>query len=234
MDDREDHGSIADGAQPPSEELRGAQRFSLLIRTAKLVYPCGEFLCIVRDVSATGLRLRTFHPLPDERPVAIELANGERHPLEPVWEERDHAGFHFPDEVDVHAFINEASNWSRRPIRLRLTLPAVLLVDGTGCVARVHDISQHGAGIECSQHLAIKQKVKLEAEGVPPLIANVAWRNSPNYGIVFQQTFTFEALAKLAARLQIGGTPAQYDRRSASVSADGQPGRNSMASPFMQ
>lgn len=209
MDDTRDHGGTADGSQPSSEDLRGAQRFSLLIRTAKLVYPCGEFLCIVRDVSATGLRLRVFHPLPDDKPVAIELANGDRHPLEWVWEESDHAGFRFPGEIDVHAFINEPSNWSRRPIRLRLHLPAVLSAEDGARVVRVRNLSQHGAGVECSQHLAVKQKVKLEAEGLPPLIANVAWRTSPNYGIVFQQTFTFEALAKLAARLQTSGSPAQ-------------------------
>lgn len=231
MDDSGDHGSSADGSQPSPEDLRGAQRFSLLIRTAKLVYPCGEFLCIVRDVSATGLRLRIFHPLPHEKlpkdkRIEIELANGDRHPLEWIWEESGHAGFRFPGEINVRAFINEASNWSRRPIRLRLTLPAALTVDGATHVARVRDISQHGARIGCSQHLALEQKVKLEAEGLPPLIANVAWRTSPEYGLVFQQMFTFEALAMLAARLQIGG--------STDHAVAGQAGRNSIASPFMQ
>ena len=35
-------------------EMRGAERFALLIRTAKLVSESGEFLCVVRDVSASG------------------------------------------------------------------------------------------------------------------------------------------------------------------------------------
>jgi hypothetical protein len=202
MEDSGDHGGNSDGPDRDSDGQRGAQRFSLLIRTAKLVYPFGEFLCIVRDVSTTGLRLKVFHPLPEGKEAEIELANGERYPLEWVWEDDSHAGFRFPVEIDLHRFINEESHWSRRPIRLKLTLPAVLTADGAACVARVHDLSQHGARIECSQHLAEKQKVKLEAEGLPALIANVAWRSAPHYGLVLQQTFTFEALAKLAARLQ--------------------------------
>lgn len=208
MDNTGYHGSTERSVRSSWEELRGAQRYSLLIRTAKLVYPCGEFLCIVRDVSATGLRLRVFHALPPGSPIAIELANGDRHPLELVWEEGSHAGFRFPAAINVHDFINEASNWTRRPVRLRLMLPAILMVDNVARVTWLHDISQYGAGIECSHYLAVKQRVRLEAEGVPPLIANVAWRTSPNYGLAFQQTFTFEVLAKLAARLQLGGLPA--------------------------
>jgi hypothetical protein len=202
MDDSGDHDSKSNGMPPESDGQRGAQRFSLLIRTAKLVYPFGEFLCIVRDVSASGVRLRIFHPLPEHKHAEIELANGDRHSLEWVWEDEGHAGFRFPTEIDVHSFINEESNWSRRPIRLKLTLPAVLTADAGTRVAWVLDLSQQGARIECSQHLAVKQKVKLEAEGLPPLIANVAWRSNPHYGLVFQQTFTFEALAKLVAGLQ--------------------------------
>jgi hypothetical protein len=202
MDDSGDHGGNGDGPDRDSDGQRGAQRFSLLIRTAKLVYPFGEFLCIVRDVSATGVRLRVFHPLPQHKQAEIELANGDRHPLEWVWEEDGHAGFRFPGEIDVHSFINEENHWSRRPIRLKLTLPAVLTAEGGARVAWVLDLSQQGARIEYGQHLAVKQKVKLEAEGLPPLIANVAWRTSPHYGLVFQQTFTFEELAKLADRLQ--------------------------------
>lgn len=209
MDQSGDHDRSDDGTAPQVDSQRGAERYSLLIRTAKLVYPFGEYLCIVRDVSATGVRLRTFHPLPAHKHAEIELANGDRHPLEWVWEEDGHAGFQFPGEIDVHAFINETSHWSRRPIRLKVTLPAVLTTDEGARVAWVLDLSQHGARIECGQHLAEKQKVKLEAEGLPPLIANVAWRSSPHYGLVFQQTFTFEALAKLVAGLQADGDEGQ-------------------------
>jgi len=41
---------------PAGAELRAAPRFTLLIRAAKLIADGREFLCIIRDASATGLK----------------------------------------------------------------------------------------------------------------------------------------------------------------------------------
>lgn len=202
------------------EDMRGAQRYTLLIRTAKLVCESGEFLCIIRDVSATGLRLRLFHALPADARMALELANGELYFIERVWERDSHAGFRFAAPIDVEAFIGEVSPFPRRQPRLRLQFPAVLASDGQASVATVRDLSPQGARIETSRFLAIGQRVKLEGNGFPGIVAKVCWRSGPDYGLVFEQVFTLETLAVLAAQLQLPAVP--------------QAGRNSIASPFMQ
>ena len=57
-------------AQPPDEaeqdgaEQRAGPHFTLLIRAAKLVSAQGEFVCVIRDVSESGVSLRLFHALP--------------------------------------------------------------------------------------------------------------------------------------------------------------------------
>lgn len=188
---------------PAFADMRGAQRFALLIRAAKLVCDSGEFLCVVRDVSATGLRLKLFHPLPPGDRMAIELANGEFYLVEKVWERDGFAGFRFAAAIDVRDFIDEPSRWPRRPIRVKIAIPAVLRVDGTVLSARIADLSQHGARIVCDHHLAVEQRVKLEAAGLPPLHANICWRSRPTYGLVFQQRFTLDQLALLTASLQL-------------------------------
>lgn len=187
---------------PTGAEQRGAERFALLIRTAKLVTEQGEFLCVVRDVSATGVRLKLFHALPPVDRMALEQANGEFHFIEKVWEADGHAGFRFAAPIDVHAFIAEASPWPRRPVRLRVRLPGLLHADGGASAVWLNDLSQAGGRIECPRHLAVEQRVKLEVAGLPPLIANVCWRSSPDYGLVFQQAFALADLARLTARLQ--------------------------------
>jgi hypothetical protein len=194
--------ALASSGAPSGAEQRGAERFALLIRTAKLVTEQGEFLCVVRDVSATGVRLKLFHPLPDVARMALEQANGDFHFIEKVWEADGHAGFRFSAPIDVHAFIAEASPWPRRPVRLRVRLPGLLHADGGACAVWLNDISQAGGRIECPRHIAVEQRVKLEVAGLPPLIANVCWRSSPDYGLVFQQTFALADLARLTARLQ--------------------------------
>lgn len=190
------------------EELRSAPRFTLLIRSAKLTCEAGEYLCIIRDVSASGVRLRIFHTLPPVQTFQLELASGERFEIERVWEAKDHAGFRFADWIDVKDFIAEASPYPKRALRLRVEFPATIDVDGGAAQALVRDLSREGARIETTMPLAIRQKVKLSARGLPPIIGNVCWRSSAAYGLVFQQVFTFEELAKLAAQLQPAAQPA--------------------------
>ncbi len=55
---------MQDNGSTNGEEQRGAPRYTSLIRAAKLVCGQGEFVCVIRDVSATGVSLRTFHRLP--------------------------------------------------------------------------------------------------------------------------------------------------------------------------
>src|SRR5690606_20786923 len=61
-------------AAPDFMDMREAPRFALLIRSAKLICDSGEYLCIIRDVSETGVRLRLFHPLPPDQLLTLELA----------------------------------------------------------------------------------------------------------------------------------------------------------------
>jgi hypothetical protein len=185
-----------------SDNLRDAQRFALLIRTAKLVCDSGEYLCVVRDISASGVRLRLFHDLPTAGTIALQLANGYTYPLECVWQRDDHAGFRFTEVIDVHQFMEEPSNWPRRPIRIEFAVAATTIADDVAGAAVVHNISRYGAKIESERFLALQQKIVLDIAGAARINASVCWRSGRNYGLVFRQTFTFEELARLAAVLQ--------------------------------
>ncbi|MCW1429438.1 PilZ domain-containing protein [Novosphingobium sp. JCM 18896] len=196
------------------EDLRAAPRFTLLIRSAKLICDHGEYLCIIRDVSASGVRLRTFHPLPQIPAFTLELSSGERFELERVWEGGDHAGFRFADWIDVQDFIAEASPYPKRALRLRIEFPATLEVDGKSAEARIRDLSREGARIETDLPLAIRQKLRISAKGFPSLTGSVTWRSATAYGLVFQQVFTFDELAKLAAQLQPVNRPLEAPQAS--------------------
>jgi hypothetical protein len=213
MDESQQTDAASQASQPSVEELRSAPRFTLLIRSAKLVCEGSEYLCIIRDVSASGVRLRIFHPLPAGQHFALELSTGERFEIERVWEAKDYAGFRFADWIEVKDFIAEASPYPKRALRLRLAFPAAVYTDGSVAGATVRDLSREGARIETTIPLAIRQKVKLTADGLPPIIANVCWRSSVAYGLVFQQVFSFEELAKLAVKLQPLDSAADETRR---------------------
>lgn len=202
---------VSSGETPPAlrhvpagqSEQRVAPRYTLLIRAAKLVCETGEYLCVIRDVSETGISVRIFHALPDCAHMQVELQNGDRHRLEPVWQEEDRAGFRFCEPADIARIIASPSRFAKRAIRLNLTAPAqVVTLDGRSEEVEIRDLSQQGAKIACSSRFAIEERVKLVAPGLPETRAKVRWRQPGSCGLVFEDTYQYGDLARIAERLQ--------------------------------
>ncbi|WP_395329448.1 PilZ domain-containing protein [Novosphingobium sp. BL-8H] len=184
-------------------DQRVQPRFALLLRQAKLIGKGREYLCIVRDVSETGVKLKLFHELPPGDGFALEIATGERFPVERIWEQENEAGFRFAASVDLQRFIAEAGPFPKRPVRLRVEHPAVILVNGEQHPAIIRDLSRQGAGIETVQKLAIGQKLRLSASQLPAFDATVCWRQHPGYGLVFAQLLSLEELALRTSRMDV-------------------------------
>ncbi|KHK91174.1 PilZ domain-containing protein [Novosphingobium malaysiense] len=193
-----DSAAVAEGS-----ERRIQPRLALLLlRSAKLVGPSGEFLCIVRDVSETGVKLRMFHPILDDEDLALEFTTGIRFGLEKVWEAGGEAGFRFIDPVDVSSFVNGTGPFPKRSVRLRLNHPTALSVADRTATATILDLSREGARIEFSEHLAIAQKIRVKSDRLPAFEASVRWRRHPYYGLIFHQMMSMEELALRVYEIQ--------------------------------
>lgn len=182
-------------------DLRGAPRFALMLRSAKLIADGTEFLCIIRDVSETGVKLRLFHAAPRAELMMIETASGQHYPMNLVWEANGEAGFRFLKPIDVEAFVKESGPYPKRPLRLRVQHPATVRMGNQSHDATILDISRQGARIAISTKLAIGQKFWLEADELPLFEATVCWRRVPEYGLVFGQLMGLEELAQRAERM---------------------------------
>lgn len=192
----------ASAAVTGDADQRTAQRYTLLIRAAKLVTPVGEFLCVIRDASESGISVRTFHTLPDCGELTIELQNGDRYPAERVWEEQDRAGFRFTREADIQRIIESPSRFSKRSIRLTLEAPAQIACLMGKVDAVIHNISQQGANISSPVRFPLDQQVKISAWGLRETNARVRWRNGDLFGLAFEDTYQFGELARIARMLQ--------------------------------
>lgn len=203
---RDETDSAGLPAAPPSNhgrDQRADRRVALLLRAGKLVSPEGEFLCIVRDASAGGIKVKLLHSLPGAGTFDLELANGEVYPLELVWQADGHAGFRFLERpIDVHGLVDEPSSFPKRGLRLRLTLPVIVIEAGEERPALLRDISQHGAQIEIEPGLAVGQRIALHGSGLPEMQATVRWRRRAAHGLVFQRGFRLDELAELVGRLR--------------------------------
>lgn len=183
-------------------EQRTAARYTPLIRTAKLIGASGEFLCVVSDVSATGVSARLFHPLPNDKTLCLEMPSGDQLPLETVWETEGKAGFRFACPVNLDRVVEGKGEWPKRPIRLNLEMPIQL----TGLSGRfegtLRNISSQGAQVECPSRLAIEQRVRIKGRFLPEIEAKVRWRHGPAYGLVFDSLVQFAELARIAGLAQ--------------------------------
>jgi hypothetical protein len=185
-----------------ADDLRNAPRFTLLIRAAKLIGPEGEFLCVVRDASETGVSVRLFHPLPTDVPLSLEMPNGDRLALERVWEEEGKAGFRFAGKVEIERIVECPSRFARRAVRVKVDVPCDLLVGIRRVGATIHNLSQQGALITTTEKLSLIQRVKIRADGMPEIAGKVRWRRNDSYGLSFEDTFQFAELAALAFELR--------------------------------
>jgi hypothetical protein len=183
-------------------DRRTAPRFALLIRAAKLTCPAAEFLCVVRDASEDGISVRLFHPLPAGVELTLEMPNGDRYPLQRVWEEDDSAGFRFCEPVVLDRIIEGPSRFPKRPVRVRVEVPCFLRIGGRRVRAMIDNLSQQGAQVRTQEYLALAQRIKVELDGLPEITAKVCWRRDGSYGLSFEDTFQFAELAGLAFDLQ--------------------------------
>lgn len=190
-----------EAAEAPCED-RSAPRLTVLIRAAKLIAPAGEFVCVIRDVSESGISLRGFHTLPAGDELALELQTGDRHRLEPVWSRGFEAGFRFCEGADVARIVAEAGRFPKRQLRLNIALEVELGLLGRRVRGEVTNISQQGARIQCDELLAIAQPLRIMSHVLPEVRARVRWRDGRHYGLVFDDTFSLSQLARFAAGVQ--------------------------------
>jgi hypothetical protein len=206
MEQAANFAQIPHQAGEAGAEQRAAPRFTLLIRAAKLVSAQGEFVCVIRDVSETGVSVRLFHALPGCTEFELHMPGGTVYAIQPVWQRDNEAGFAFSQPVDVAQLINESGEYPKRGLRLGLCFLVRVSTLTQSCEAVVENLSQQGARFECEALLAIDQTVRIETPDATGALrevrAKVRWRRGKSYGAVFDDTFTLGDFARLVARLQ--------------------------------
>lgn len=198
--------AVQEAPAQEGSEARRAPRFTLLIRAAKLITSQGEFVCVVRDVSETGVAVRLFHGLPTGDPTELHMPGGGIYGLRNVWDRGNEAGFEFVDNVDVARLISEAGAYPKRGLRLGLVFPITIRTLTGTYEGIVENFSQQGARFECDAKFAIDQNLRIETKDGRAILkdvrAKVRWRRESEYGVVFDDTLTLGDFALFAAKMQ--------------------------------
>jgi len=187
---------------PEEGDSRVAPRFTVLIRAAKLLTTQGEFLCVIRDASESGISLKVFHDLPDSGEMTIELQNGDQFGVEPVWQDGDRAGFRFAQSVDVQRIVELTGHFAKRGVRINVAVPIEVDTGAYAFTANLRDLSPQGAKIETAELLALDQRVSVSTHGLRPTRARVRWRREGCFGLIFDDVFQFGEMAEIVHQLQ--------------------------------
>lgn len=189
----------------PDQKAR-APRQTLLIRAAKLVTSHGEFVCVIRDISETGIAVRLFHDVPRGDPIELHMPSGVMKEVRQVRKSGNEVAYQFAGPIEVDEFVNEATLYPKRGLRLALSFPAAVRAHAQSHEATVYDLSQQGARIYCDESFRIDQTLSIEGDwpGVSfgPTCARVRWRRETCYGLMFENSMQLREFARLAAQLQ--------------------------------
>jgi hypothetical protein len=113
--------------------------------------------------------------------------------------------------MGVENFVNEASAGKRSAKRARVLLAAKLKTEFGEVEARLRDLSQRGALVECNEHLDVGSNVVF-TRGITIVPARVAWSAAGRVGLEFLRTIDeSEVLVQLGRTA--GNAPQQRFRR---------------------
>jgi hypothetical protein len=182
-------------------ERRRQARHVALLRVAVLHAGAARDLCVVKNISASGLLARAYRKLAAGEQVEIEFKSGERLSGSVVWERDWEVGIAFPKPIDVKSVL--ASRWVTEPGRRR-NLPRIEL-DCQGRLstglrsfdASLRDISQGGARVQIeTPPTELGEVVSLGMPDLPPVRGVVRWVGGSEVGISFNECIAFEKLAR--------------------------------------
>lgn len=184
----------------PTGERRGAKRHIALLRVGLLHVQGSKELCVVKNISQSGLAARVYRKLVSGDQVEIEFRSGELLGGSVVWEENWDIGIQFPAPIDVEAVL--ASRWvieagrGRNLPRIEIDCPARLAFGPGSFEVQLQDISQSGARVRMEAAAPVHAKVVVTLEGLMPVAGVVRWTRGPEVGISFNECMSFDRLAR--------------------------------------
>jgi hypothetical protein len=187
-------------AQKGQEERRAQKRQMVLLRVALLHAGGIKDLCVVKNISASGLSACVYRKLANGEPVQVEFRSGDLLSGSVVWERDWEVGIVFPDPIDVDSVL--ASRWiteigKRRNLpRIELACPGRIKAGSRSGNVMLQDISQGGARVQVEAPMTDIRDIVLRLPDLPALAGVVSWVSDTEIGISFNQCIAFEQLAR--------------------------------------
>jgi hypothetical protein len=141
--------SLRDSLPEPHERRSGERHLSLL-RVGTLIVDGHRELCLIKNVSAGGMLIRTYSAIQDGARIIIELKQGEPITGRARWSNEDCVGVTFDAPIDVLDLLSPSGEGPRpRMPRIEIDCTAWVRDGATVHRTRALNISQGGMKVEC-------------------------------------------------------------------------------------
>ncbi|MFC7536916.1 PilZ domain-containing protein [Sphingomonas sp. GCM10030256] len=193
---------------PAPPERREGGRHLTLFRVGSLIIGDLRELCLIKNVSSGGMKLRVYRALKPDQPIGVEMKCGERLDGRVSWVRDHQVGLAFDQPIDVAALLAQGEG-DPRPRMPRIETRATVVVREGAFPYRMRacDISQGGIKVECNQPLEAGTDVVVSLAGLEPQPGVVRWSESGLAGITFNRLLPLPVL--------IGWLQAQSSQRAA-------------------
>lgn len=195
--------STATVDQPQAQERRRNQRHLTLMRVGLIHTSDDTDFCIVRNISADGLKARVYRLLKPGANVRIELTAARLLNGRIVWSRGYEIGVAFQEVINIDEalsgdLVGETDKRPRLP-RLNLNCTATLRQGARSFRTNVINISPRGLRIGAPDGLIDDTAVVLTLPDLPPISATIRWAEHGEAGLLFNECLPFWVLADWVA-----------------------------------
>lgn len=176
-------------------ERRTGERHLSLLRVGSLKIGDRRELCLIKNISAGGMLIRAYCPIPEGCPVSVELKQGEAVSGVARWVRDGFAGIEFDEAIDVLDLLSLSAEGPRpRMPRVEVSCIGSVREGATTHRCKAINISQGGIKVESRASIAVGAEVTVSLFGLQPCSGTVRWRDETFYGITFSPMLPLPAL----------------------------------------
>ena len=178
--------------------------------------------CLVRNLSANGMKGQVYSPFASGQRVKVCLASDIAIEGAVVWAVDGQIGMQFDEAIDVPSVLTNLvrslpGGQVNRPPRLPIRCAGELIIADRTLAIDVQDISQRGIKALTS-YVRTGDEVTVRLTGLEPRKAGVRWTRRGSAGFAFLRPIAFEELATWVVSRQ-GGAWSSVNGSELAVSA---------------
>jgi len=187
--------SLSDHPPSPAGERRETERYLTLFRVGAITVGENHELCLIKNVSGGGMRIRAYCALEIGARVAIELKCGVPVAGTVGWVEGNEAGIVSDEPIDVVDILNTSMKGTK-PRMPRVAVEGMVGLREGAQHWRVAacDISQGGIKLRCDVELAEASEVVVTLPDLGPIHGTICWCDGGHIGVSFNTPLPLEKL----------------------------------------